>query len=383
MTGLLTEEQAMIRDTARSFAAGRLAPGATDRAAAGRIEPEIISDMAAMGFFGMTVPEALGGIGADAVSYALALMEIAAGDGAVSTMMSVHNAPFCAILSRHATPVQQDRWLRPAARGAYIGAFALTEPQAGSDTGALRSRARRDGNGYVLDGEKQFITSARICGGMIAFAVTDPAAGKKGLSAFYIPVGTPGLTIGAPERKMGQRASDTCAVRFAGLRIGEDHRIGAEGQGLSIALSALETGRIGIAAQSVGMAQAALEVALGYAQDRSAFGRPIGQHQAVAFRLADMDVQVEAARQLVLNAARVKDAGQPCLREASIAKLFASEMAERVVSAAIQTLGGYGYLEDFPLERIARDVRVCQIYEGTSDVQRINISRALFGEGRR
>lgn len=383
MAGLLTEEQAMIRDTARSFAAARLAPGAAARASAGRIEPEIIAEMAAMGFLGMTVPEALGGIGADAVSYALALMEIAAGDGAVSTMMSVHNAPFCAILARRATAAQQDLWLRPAAQGAFIGAFALTEPQAGSDAGALRSRARREGSGYVLDGEKQFITSARICGAMIAFAVTDPAAGKKGLSAFYIPAGTPGLIIASPERKMGQRASDTCAVRFKELRIGEDHRIGAEGQGLSIALSALETGRIGIAAQSVGMAQAALEVATAYAQDRRAFGKPIGQHQAVAFRLADMDVQVEAARQLVLNAARIKDAGQPCLREASIAKLFASEMAERVVSAAIQTLGGYGYLEDFPLERIARDVRVCQIYEGTSDVQRINISRALFGEGRR
>ena len=378
----LTQDQRAMVQTVRDLAQEKF-KGRVHRWQDGTFPFDNIKELAEIGVLGMAVPEALGGIGADAVSYALALMEIAAGDGAVSTMMSVHNAPFCAILARHATPAQQDRWLRPAAQGAYVGAFALTEPQAGSDAGALRSRARRDGNGYVLDGEKQFITSARICGAMIAFAATDPATGKRGLSAFCIPAGAPGLMIGAPERKMGQRASDTCAVRFSGVRIGEDHRIGAEGQGLSIALSALETGRIGIAAQSVGMAQAALAVATGYAQDRMTFGKPIGQHQAVAFRLADMDVQVEAARQLVLNAARVKDAGQPCLREASIAKLFASEMAERVVSAAIQTLGGYGYLEDFPLERIARDVRVCQIYEGTSDVQRINISRALLGEGRR
>jgi len=376
---ILTDEQTMIRDTARSFARDRLTPGAAARAAAGAIEPELIADMAALGLLGMTVPEDQGGIGADYVSYALALMEVAGGDGAVSTMMSVHNAPFCAILSRFGAPEQQREWLRPAAAGAFIGAFALTEAHAGSDAGALRSRARREGGDYVLDGTKQFITSARICGGIIAFAVTDPAAGKKGISAFYIPAGTPGLTVAAPERKMGQTASDTCALTFSALRLPESHRIGAEGQGLSIALSSLETGRIGIAAQSVGMAQAALDVAVAYARDRVTFGKPIAEHQAVAFRLADMDMQIEAARQLVLNAARLKDGGAPCLREASIAKLFASQMAERVVSDAIQTLGGYGYLEDFPLERIYRDVRVCQIYEGTSDVQRINISRDLLG----
>lgn len=375
----LTEQQEMIRDAARAFAQGRLAPGAQAREAAGMIEPELIADMAALGFLGMTVPEDQGGVGADYVSYALALMEIAGGDGAVSTMMSVHNAPFCAILARFGTAEQKNLWLQPAARGEFIGAFALTEAHAGSDAGAIRTRARREGEGYVLDGAKQFITSARICGGFITFAVTDPAAGKKGITAFYVPAGTSGLTVAAPERKMGQRASDTCALAMDGLRLPESHRIGAEGQGLAIALSSLEVGRIGIAAQAVGMAQAALAMAVAYAKERRAFGKPIAEHQAVAFRLADMDMQIEAARQLVLSAARLKDAGKACLREASIAKLFASQMAERVVSDAIQTLGGYGYLADFPLERIYRDVRVCQIYEGTSDVQRINICRELLG----
>lgn len=382
MSVLLTSEQAMIRDTALSFAAARLAPGAAARAATGRIEDDLIAEMAALGFLGMTISADMGGTGADYVSYALALMAVAGGDGAVSTMMSVHNAPFCAILSRFASAEQQDRWLRPAARGDFIGAFALTEAHTGSDAAAIRCRARRGGSDYVLDGAKQFITSARICGGIIAFAVTDPSAGKRGISAFYIPAGTPGLSVGLPEQKMGQRASDTCTLTFEGLRIEESHRIGAEGQGLSVALSSLEVGRIGIGAQAVGMAQAALDIAVSYAQGRTAFGKPIASHQAVAFRLADMDTQIEAARHLVLNAARLKDAGLPCLRAASIAKLFASEMAERVVSDAIQTLGGYGYLADFPLERIYRDVRVCQIYEGTSDVQRINISRELLGEKR-
>jgi len=379
MTAILTEEQRLIQKTARDFSRARLRPGAEAREVAGRIEPEILSEMAELGFLGMTVPEAQGGIGADYVSYALALMEIAAGDGAISTMMSVHNAPFCAILSRFASSEQQARWLLPAAEGKYIGAFALTEPHTGSDAAAIRSSAERTASGYLLNGSKQFITSARIAGGVIAFAVTDRSAGKKGISAFFLEPGIPGLVVGEPERKLGQKASDTCMLSFENLDVPAFNLIGNEGQGLSIALSSLETGRIGIASQSVGMAQAALEIAVDYAQDRVAFGTPIAQHQAVAFRLADMDMQVEAARQLVLNAARMKDAGLPCLREASIAKLFASQMAERVVSDAIQTLGGYGYLADFPLERIYRDVRVCQIYEGTSDVQRINISRELFG----
>ncbi|WP_136440947.1 acyl-CoA dehydrogenase family protein [Pacificoceanicola onchidii] len=377
MAQTLTEEQIMIRDMARQFSQDRLAPGASAREAAGIIETDIVEEMGQLGFLGMTVPQEMGGVGADYVSYALALMEIAAGDGAVSTMMSVHNAPFCAILQRFASPEQQEAWLKPAAQGAFIGCFALTEPSTGTDAAAITTKATRSGNGYVLNGAKQFISSAKIGGATIGFAVTDPDAGKKGISAFCFEQGTPGFVVSEPEKKLGQRASDTCALTFDDMALGADALIGEEGQGLSIALSSLEAGRIGIASQSVGMAQAALEYAVAYALDRKAFGKPIFEHQAVAFRLADMDAQIESARQLVLNAARLKDCGQPCLREASIAKLMASQMAERVVSDAIQTLGGYGYLSEFPLERIYRDVRVCQIYEGTSDVQRINISRDL------
>lgn len=377
MTGILTDEQAMIQDMARQFSQNKLAPGAAEREAAGRIEADVIAELGALGFLGMTVPEAMGGVGADYVSYALALMEIAAGDGAVSTMMSVHNAPFCAILERFASAQQQERWLKPAAQGAFIGCFALTEPSAGTDAAAIKAKAQRTNDGYCLNGTKQFISSARIGGATIAFAVTDPDAGKRGISAFYIEQDNPGLIVAEPEKKLGQKASDTCALSFEDLNLDASALIGDEGLGLSIALSSLEAGRIGIASQSVGMAQAALDYAVGYALERTSFGQPIFEHQAVAFRLADMDAQIEAARQLVLNAARLKDLAQPCLREASIAKLTASQMAERVVSDAIQILGGYGYLADYPLERIYRDVRVCQIYEGTSDVQRINISRDL------
>ncbi|OJY79164.1 MAG: acyl-CoA dehydrogenase [Rhizobium sp. 60-20] len=375
---MLNDEQGMIQDIARKFAQARLAPKAAEREKAGRIEADIINELGELGFLGMTVPIESGGAGADYVSYALALMEIAGGDGAVSTMMSVHNAPFLAILQRFGSPEQKERWLEPAARGAFIGCFALTEPDTGSDAAAIKATARRSGDGYVINGTKQFITSARIGGATIVFAVTDAAAGKKGLSAFYVPQDTPGLTVGPPEHKMGQKASDTCPLTFDDVHVGRDALLGEEGQGLAIALSSLESGRIGIASQSVGMARAAFDYAARYALDRKTFGKALVEHQAVAFRLADMDMQLEAATQLTLNAARLKDAGLPCLREASIAKLFASEIAERVTSDAIQILGGYGYLQDYPLERIYRDVRVCQIYEGTSDVQKINISRELL-----
>lgn len=377
MTAMLTEEHIMIRDMARDFAKARLQPGAAAREASGEIETDIIGELGQLGFLGMTVPHELGGAGTDYVSYALALMEIAAGDGAVSTMMSVHNAPFCSILQKFATEDQQKKWLEPAARGDFIGCFALTEPGAGTDAAGLRARAVKTGDHYILNGSKQFITSARIGGATIVFAITDPEAGKKGITAFYVEQNTDGFHVAEPEAKLGQKASDTCALSFDDVKVDASMRIGEEGQGLAIALSSLETGRIGIASQSVGMAQAALEYAVQYALERKAFGKPIFEHQAVAFRLADMDAQVEAMRQLVLNAARLRDASVPCLREASIAKLTASQMAERVVSDAIQTLGGYGYLSEYPLERIYRDVRVCQIYEGTSDVQRINISRDL------
>ncbi|MEL6125608.1 MAG: acyl-CoA dehydrogenase family protein [Pseudomonadota bacterium] len=374
---MLTEDQTLIRDTARAFATDRLAPSAAAREAAGRIEPEVRKDLGELGFLGMTVDPDWDGAGADYVSYAVALEELARGDGAVSTMVSVHNAPFVAILDRFASDTQKEAWLKPAARGEHIGCFALTEAHAGSDASALRTRAERRNDRYIVNGSKQFISSARIGGATILFAVTDPAAGKKGLSAFYAPNDTAGFSVARVEDKLGQKASDTCALAFDDMELPFENRIGEEGQGYAIALSSLESGRIGIAAQSVGMAQAAFDAALAYARDRQSFGQAIFDHQAVQFRLADMETQIEAARQMVLNAARMKDAGLPCLREAAMAKLFASEMAERVCSDAIQTLGGYGYLADYPVERIYRDVRVCQIYEGTSDIQKIIIARQM------
>ncbi len=374
---MFTDDQRMIADMARAFAQDKLAPGAPAREEAGEIEPDIRREMGALGLLGMTVAPEWGGSGADYVSYSLALMEIAAGDGAVSTMMSVQNAPVGEILSRYGNDEQKETLLRPIAQGEMIGAFALTESHAGSDASAITTRAVRDGEGYVLNGAKQFITSGKIAGLIIVFAVTNPDAGKGGITCFALPADTPGFTVSKTEEKLGQRASDTSALSFDDVAIPESHRIGDEGQGYSIALSSLETGRIGIGAQSVGMARAAFDVARAYAFEREAFGKPIFEHQAVAFRLAEMETELEAARQLVLNAARMRDAGEPCLREACMAKLFASEAAERVCSGAIQTLGGYGYLSDFPIERIYRDVRVCQIYEGTSDIQKLIIAREI------
>lgn len=374
---MLTQDQTLIRDTARAFARDRLAPGAAARDLSGTIEPAILQEMSALGFLGMTVSPDFDGAGADYVSYALALMEVAAGDGAISTVMSVHNAPFNAILERFASPAQKDCVLRPAARGDFIGGFALTESQAGSDASAIRTSARAVQGGYVLDGEKVFITSGKIGRYVIAFARLEGTRGKEGITAFLVPTDTPGYSVARVEEKMGQKASDTCALRFDGLELPESARIGAEGAGYKIALASLETGRIGIAAQSVGMARAALDLALAYARERQTFGTAILNHQAVAFRLADLATQLEAARQMVLGAARLKDAGVPCLTEAAMAKLFASEAAERIVSGALQTFGGMGYIRETGIERIARDVRVCQIYEGTSDIQKLIIARAL------
>jgi alkylation response protein AidB-like acyl-CoA dehydrogenase len=336
--------------------------------------------MGELGFMGMLVPEEHGGAGADHVAYALALIEIAAGDGACSTIMSVHNSVVCMPLLRFGTAEQKTRFLGPLARGEKLGCFCLTEPEVGSDAGAIRTRARRDGNHFVLDGTKQFITSGAHADLAVVFAVTDPAKGKKGISAFLVPTATPGWNVARLEHKLGQRASDTAQIRIENLRLTPDLMLGTEGDGYRIALSQLEGGRIGIAAQSLGMARAAYEAALAYAKTRQSFGKPIIAHQAVAFRLADMATQLEAARLLVLNAARLRDSGVPCLTEACMAKLFASEMAERVCSDAIQIHGGYGYVSDFPVERIYRDVRVCQIYEGTSDIQRLVIARGLAAE---
>ena len=376
---LLNDDQTMIRDTARQFAADRLAPFAAEWDRNRTYPRDALREMAALGFLGMVVPEEYDGAGTDAVSYALALEEIAAGDGATSTIMSVHNSPCCAALVKSGTPDQKERFLKPMARGEMIGCFCLTEPQAGSDAAALKTKALRDGNHWVLNGAKQFISTGKNGDIALVFAVTDPSAGKRGISAFLVPTDTRGYHVARVERKLGQHASDTAQIVFEDCRITPDMMLGEEGEGYKIALANLESGRIGIAAQAVGMARAALDHALAYAKDRTSFGKPIFDHQAVNFRLADMATQVEAARQLVLHAASLKDAGQPCLKEAAMAKLFASEIAEKVCSDAIQVHGGYGYLEDFPVERIYRDVRVCQIYEGTSDIQRLIIGRQLAG----
>lgn len=374
---LLDETYEQIRDAARDFAQGRLAPGAAQRDREHAFPRAQLSEMGGLGFLGMLVPEEYGGAGIGIIGYALALEEIAAGDGACSTIMSVHSSVGCVPILRFGTGEQKRRFLPKMASGEWIGGFALTEPQAGSDASALKTRARRDGDHYVIDGTKQFTTSGQNGDVIIVFAVTDPAAGKKGISAFIVPTDTPGYQVVTVEHKLGQHSSDTCALAFDGMRVPVENRLGEEGEGYRIALANLEGGRIGIAAQSVGMARAAFEAARAHASERITFGKPIIEHQAVAFRLADMATRIEAARHMVLHAAALREAGKPCLREASMAKLFASEMAESVCSAAIQIHGGYGYLADYPVERIYRDVRVCQIYEGTSDVQRIVIARGL------
>src|SRR5690606_29871762 len=336
-----------------------------------------LAGLAALGAYGVAVPSEYGGAGLDYLCLALILEEIAAGDGATSTIISVNNCPVCSILLAWGDERQKREWLAPLAQGKMLGAFCLTEPHVGSEAGGLRTRARRDGSDYVIDGVKQFITSGKNGDVAIVMAVTDPGAGKRGISAFIVPTDTPGYRVVALENKLGQHASDTAQVAFESCRVTAANLTGAEGEGQKNALSGLEGGRIGIAAQSVGMARAAFEAALAYSKERVAFGQSIFDHQAVQFRLADMATRIEAARQLVWHAASMKDAGLPCLKEAAMAKLFASEMAERVCSDAIQTFGGYGYVADFPVERIYRDVRVCQIYEGTSDIQRILIGRAL------
>jgi butyryl-CoA dehydrogenase len=374
---LLTEEQETIRDTARNFAQRRLAPFSAEWERNSSFPREALKEMGALGFLGMTVPVEWGGAGTDYVAYALSLEEIAAGDGAVSTIMSGHNSVGCMPILEYGTSDQKNRYLRPMARGEKLSAFCLTEPQGGSDAAALRMRADRKDDHYVLNGTKVFITSGKNADIALVFAVTDPAAGKRGISAFIVETTNPGYRVGRVEKKMGQNASDTCEIHFENLELPSESRLGEEGQGYRIALGNLEGGRIGIAAQAVGMARAAFEIALAYAQQRETFGKKIIEHQAVAFRLADMATGVEAARQLVLHAAVLRSRGLLCLREASMAKLFATEMAERVCSDAIQTLGGAGYIQDFGVERIFRAVRGAKIYEGTNDIQRLVICRSL------
>lgn len=375
-----TPEQQLVRDAARSFARSRLLPFAAAWDRDGTFPTEAVRALGELGMLGMLVPSEWDGAAVDHVAYALAIEEIAAGDGATSTIMSVHNSVACVPIAKFGTPAQKERFLRPMARGEWLGAFCLTEPQAGSDASALTTRAERTDTGFVLNGAKQFVTSGKHAQIAIVFGMTDPSAGKRGMSAFIVPTETPGYRVARLEQKLGQRASDTAQVLFEDCQVPADQLLGTVGEGYRIALSNLEGGRIGIAAQAVGMARAAFEAALRYASERTSFGKALSAHQAVGFRLADMATQIEVARQMVLHAAALRDAGAPCLREAAMAKLFASEMAERVCSDAIQVHGGYGYVEDFPVERIYRDVRVCQIYEGTSDVQRMVIARALAGD---
>ena len=374
---LLTQDQEMIRDAVRAFAQEELWPHAAKWDKEHHFPKEAHKGLAALGAYGICVPEELGGAGLDYLTLALVLEEIAAGDGGVSTAISVTNCPVNAILMRYGNDAQKAKWLAPLARGEMLGAFCLTEPHVGSDASALRTTAMREGDSYVINGVKQFITSGKNGDVAIVIAVTDKAAGKKGMSAFLVPTATPGYVVARLEDKLGQHSSDTAQINFDQCRIPAENRIGEEGEGYKIALSALEGGRIGIAAQSVGMARSALDVAIDYAKQREAFGTAIFNHQAVGFRLAECATRLEAARQLIWHAASLRDAGRPCLKEAAMAKLFASEVAEQVCSVAIQTLGGYGVVSDFPVERIYRDVRVCQIYEGTSDVQKIIIQRAL------
>ena len=373
----LNEEQALIRDTVRAFAQERLAPNAARWDREHHFPREELAALGALGALGMVVPERWQGAGADYLSLAVALEEIAAGDGATSTIVSVQNSVVCGPILAFGNDAQKERYLKPLASGRKLGCFCLTEPHTGSDASAITTRAQRHGDDYVLDGVKQFITTGRNADVAIVFAVTDRDAGKKGISAFIVDPDTPGYGVARVEEKTGQRASDTAQLVFERCVVPAANRLGNEGEGYRIALANLEAGRIGIAAQAVGMARSACDAALAYARERHTFGKAIVEHQAVAFRLADMATQVEAARQMVWHAASLRDAGEPCLREASMAKLFASEMAERVCSDAMQIHGGYGYVTDFPVERIWRDVRVCQIYEGTSDIQRLVIARSL------
>ncbi|MBJ9963734.1 acyl-CoA dehydrogenase family protein [Burkholderia seminalis] len=377
MDELYTEDQRMIRDAARAFATERLAPNAAQWDHDAHLPDAIVAQLGELGLLGMIVPQELGGSYTDYVAYALAMEEVAAGDAACATMMSVHNSVGCGPILGFGTPAQKDRWLADMAAGRVIGAFCLTEPHAGSEANNLRTRAElRDGK-WVLNGAKQFVTNGQRAGVAIVFAMTDPEAGKRGISAFLVPTDTPGFIVGKPEKKLGIRASDTCPITFENCAIPEENLLGNRGEGLKIALSNLEGGRIGIAAQALGIARAAFDKARRYAGERVQFGKPIAEHQAIQQKLADMAVQINAARLLVHHAAKLRTAGLPCLSEASQAKLFASEMAERVCSDAIQIHGGYGYLVDYEVERHYRDARITQIYEGTSEVQRMVIARQL------
>ncbi|MCY1254278.1 Acyl-CoA dehydrogenase [compost metagenome] len=372
-----TEQQTMIRDSARAFASERLAPGAAQWDRDGRLPDDVVAEMGALGLLGMIVPEEWGGTYTDYIAYALAIEEVAVGCAASATLMSVHNSVGCGPILHFGTDEQKERYLPRLASGELIGAFCLTEPQAGSEAHNLRTRARLTANGWVLNGSKQFVTNGQRAGLAVVFASSDPDLGKKGISAFLVPTNTPGFIVHAPEKKLGIRASDTCAITLEDCVVPHVALLGEPGEGLRIALSNLEGGRIGIAAQAIGIARSAFEAACSYASERIQFGRALREHPPIANMLADMATELNAARLLVHRAARMRSDGVPCLSEASQAKLYASELAERVCSKALQVHGGYGYLEDYPVERHYRDARITQIYEGTSEIQRMLIARSL------
>jgi len=376
----LSEEHVLIQETARRFAADRLAPNAEEWDRNAHFPRDAIAEMGELGLMGILVPEAYGGADADFISYSLAMAEIAGGDGGVSVTMAVQTVVETCILA-YGNEEQKQAYLPKLASAEMLGAFLLTEPHTGSDAGAISCRARKEGGEYVLNGAKQFITTGSNADMAVVFAVTDPDAGSRGISAFIVPTDAPGYKVTRIEHKLGQKSNDTAQIMLEDLRVPEAMRLGAEGEGYKVALSNLEGGRVGIAAQSVGYAEAAFNAARAYAKERKAFGKAIVDHQGIGFKLAEMATQIEAGKQLMLEAARLKVAGEPCLKEASMAKLFCSEMAERVCSDAIQIHGGYGYLSDFPVERLYRDARVCQIYEGTSEVQKLVICRAIQEEG--
>ncbi len=374
---ILNQEQEMFQETARRFSQEKLAPFAAQWERDNTFPKEAYEEMGRLGLLGINVSEEWGGAGADHVSLALAMEEVAAGCAAVATVMSGHNTVGNAPIEVYGTQDQKERYLSAMATGELLSCFCLTEPHCGSDAAALTSRAERKGDRYILNGTKQFVTTGSNADIALIFAKTDPDAGKNGISAFIVPTDSPGYNVVRIEDKMGLKVSDTCQVALEDLEVPLENRLGEEGEGLKIALSNLEGGRVGIGALGVGVARAALEAALEYAKERETFGKPIIKHQAVSFRLARMAMKVESARQMVLHAAELRDAGRPCIKEASMGKLHSSEVAEQVCSDAIQIHGGYGYLNDFPVERLYRDARICQIYEGTTDIQCLVISREL------
>lgn len=374
----LNETHTMIRDTARRFADDRVAPGTIDRDEKEEFPHEIIKELGDLGFMGMMVPEQWSGAGLDTVSYVLAIEEISRVDASVGVIMSVNNSLVCFGINKFGTDEQKERFLKDLATGKRLGAFALSEPEAGSDASNQRTVAVKDGDSYILNGIKNWITNGSTADAVLVMAATDKSKGPKGISTFIVEKGTPGFIVAKKERKLGIRSSDTVSLSFADCRVPAANRIGAEGDGFGFAMKTLEGGRIGIAAQALGIAQASLDASTKYSKERKAFDHPIAEFQAIQFKIADMATNVEAARMLILQAAFLKDTGKPFGKEAAMAKLFASKVAVQAALEAIQIHGGYGYVREYLVERYLRDAKITEIYEGTSEIQRIVISRALL-----